>query len=144
MQSQSYSRLRGTARSWWGDIQRSRTLAPGVLSVSTGGHGGILVDPAVYPLHPALRDGLDGYIQRWTWQRTGDEAYRIVGFEEDCGWAPLLLAHPDLLRASIRKEYMAGDMTEDTLRKHALCSAAHTYPAVLEALGINAEHTHDA
>ena len=127
--STPYSRLRSTARSWWGDIQWSRTLAPGVLAVTTGGHGGILVDPSVFPLRPELRDGLDGYLARWTFTRTGEEAHRVVGFEEDCGWAALLDLHPELVGPAIRKGYLSdGSLGEGHIREHAASSARYSYP----------------
>lgn len=94
-----------------------------MLAVSTGGHGGILVDPEVFDLAHVLRDGADGYIERWAYTHSGEEAHRVVGFEEDCGWALLIAHHPELAAAGIERGYFAP-MEPAELVEHARRSAA--------------------
>lgn len=127
--------LTSAARSFWGGpLQTEATLVPGVLAVSTPGHGGIVVDPATFPLHPCLQDGRDGNIQRWTWSGTDDEAGRVVGFEEDCSWSYLIALHPELLAPAIRKHWLS-EVTIEYVKNAALRQATlFNHPDVVAAL----------
>lgn len=66
----------------WGPIQHREEIAPGICSVSTAGHGGIMLDAAhVARIPRAIGAGYSGTRSAW---------------EEDCDWAvPYLLFEPE-------------------------------------------------
>lgn len=66
----------------WGIIQHREEIAPGICSVSTAGHGGIMLDRAhVARIPRAIEAGYSGSRAAW---------------EEDCDWAvPYLLFEPE-------------------------------------------------
>ena len=71
----------------WGEVQGGREVAPGIIKVHTAGHGGHVLDEAA---QLAVRVAVPGSTP-WT----GTLRY----LEEDCDWALLALARPDLFPA---------------------------------------------
>ena len=113
MQAATPSNMRTAARQLWGDVQKQRTLAPGVVAVDTAGHGGIIVDTFRFPLDPRIAEGLFTNPVRWTYSATGETAIEVVGFEEDADWAALIFCHPQLLQPAIRKGYLSDHVTPE-------------------------------
>ena len=71
--------LKNTA-SPWGKIQTAEVIAPGIVSVTTAGHGGILLSPERFAKMPEkYRDTFAG--GRW--------------YEEDCDWAKVAVTFPE-------------------------------------------------
>lgn len=66
----------------WGPIQHQVTLAPGIVQVSTAGHGGIWISPERLAEMPEDIRTAKNY--------SGDPQW----FEEDCDWAKVILAFP--------------------------------------------------
>lgn len=75
----------------WGSVQHSHTYTRGIRKVETAGHGGLVVSPTrmdqMPPALAAVGRRLDGY----PGQRRG-----YGYFEEDCDWAAVAVAFPDL------------------------------------------------
>jgi hypothetical protein len=66
----------------WDTVQTVRTITPGIIAVSTAGHGGYWLSQARYHAMPAaLRCNVYG---GGTW------------FEEDCEWALVAMAFPEV------------------------------------------------
>lgn len=66
----------------WGAVQHQNTIAPGMISVSTSGHGGIWLDDDRWQRLLALFPGFKPYSGAAQW------------LEEDCEWALAALAFP--------------------------------------------------
>lgn len=116
MQYTTPARFRTVCRQLWGDPQSQRTLAPGVVAFSTGGHGGIIVSTELFALDPRLTGGLFGKPIEWTNTRTGETVLSMVPFEEDVDWAGLIYCHPELLAPAIKKGYLSDHVTMDYVR----------------------------
>ena len=113
----------------WGRADSNVLLAPGVHSVCTPGHGGILVAKAVAQ------------------QRLGPEALSIgdpfgqyLAFEEDCAYAAVLADWPDLWRQMVKLEgcYDAEleNATDEEIRNHFLKTCYIWYP---DEYGVNCQ-----
>lgn len=61
----------------WGSIQDCKKMADGVFSVSTAGHGGIMVCRSIFSHQMSDLAKAQGI----------DEGGEYIGFEEDCAWA---------------------------------------------------------
>ena len=69
----------------WGVIDNSYTVAPGITSVSTPSHGGLLLSQERQAAMPdAMKQGLF-YQERW--------------YEEDCEWAKVFVTFADEIKA---------------------------------------------
>lgn len=124
------SKVRTVARHAWGDVQSVKQIVPGVWGVDTAGHGGyvVMVGPnEPFQLNPALRDSR--FIEMW-WEQFGTNVLTGYVFEEDCAYAVLLLAHPELIEASERKGYTAPGYTVERARE----TAQLYFPGVVGAL----------
>ena len=84
----------------WGRADGVYNIAPGVIGVTTPGHGGILVDKSIFLLDIRLRYGL-----------FTPPYGTIVPFEEDLDEAALIHCHPELLARAIRAGYFAEGLT---------------------------------
>ena len=95
-------RAGGGANTPWGGAQTSEIYADGVVFFTTAGHGGFKLDRARNAAMP--------------------KALRVAGgwYEEDCEWAKVAVAFPDLFTKSERRS------AEDSLR--------HWYPDAWEAV----------
>lgn len=71
-------------RSPWGRIDSAKVLADGIVSVSTPGHGGIHLSPALNAAMPEAFRNKD----RW--------------YEEDCEWALVALIYPKAFSADVQ------------------------------------------
>jgi hypothetical protein len=105
--------FRTACRQLWGEAQTQKTLAPGVIAFDTAGHGGIIVDPAVFPLNPKLADGMWSKPIQWTFTSTGEVAVSLVPFEEDADITALLYHHPELIEPAVRKHYIGEGFGPD-------------------------------
>lgn len=68
----------------WGKAQQQKTVAPGVISVSTASHGGYLVNSDAAAKMPS---SLRAIGMRW---------HNWLAFEEDCDWCAVLLSFPQI------------------------------------------------
>lgn len=98
----------------WGPSQTVREIAPGITSVSTGGHGGIKLSPA------RLAELLKIIPEPKSWAG-------LPWFEEDCDVLQVFLAFPkffsdhslsDALLMADRAEYIKMPMDTDTSTPH--------------------------
>lgn len=62
----------------WGRIDHQKTIAPGIVEVSTPSHGGVWLSPERNALVPENARRPDGW------------------YEEDCQWSVVVLSFPDL------------------------------------------------
>ena len=68
----------------WGKVQTAEVIAPGIVSVTTASHGGILLSHERYQQMPErFRETFAG--GRW--------------YEEDCDWAKVAVTFPDCFPA---------------------------------------------
>lgn len=90
--------VRIAAREAWGEVQTCRQLpqVKGVYEVMTAGHGGYLVSDELFDLRPEL---LIGQFAGAGWSLNGRSVITFYQFEEDCDWAVLALAHPEVFDA---------------------------------------------
>ena len=65
----------------WGAIQTCRTIAPGIISVTTASHGGLHVAPDLLAKMPEA-------MRSTPYSRGG-------WFEEDCDWALVAVSFPE-------------------------------------------------
>ncbi len=73
----------------WEEVLEAYEEAPGIVRVHTGGHGGLLVERALYKrMDPVLRKGV-------TWKDRKGRGW----FEEDCQAALVVVAFPELFGA---------------------------------------------
>lgn len=70
----------------WGESQTCETIAPGIISVSTAGHGGFMISQS-------RRDAMPEEIRRINTFAGGNN------YEEDCDWALVALAFPECFLA---------------------------------------------
>jgi len=102
--------IRTAAREAWGNVNSAKQVVPGVWEVDTWGHGGYIV--AVGPNEPfVLAEPLR--VNRflctsYTWAGVPLVTYYM--FEEDCDYAVLLAAHPEVREAVNRKRAKWGGM----------------------------------
>jgi hypothetical protein len=75
-----------------GEVNKG-TCSYAILSVSTPSHGGIYVPPALLDRIPERHRA---YAKRWS----GSESW----YEEDCAWAAVALAFPELFPAEAVKQ----------------------------------------
>lgn len=102
--------IRTAAREAWGPVNSVKQVVKGVWSVDTWGHGGYIV--AVGPnepfqLDPALQ------VERFYctgYTRAGVPVVTYYMFEEDCDYAVLLAAHPEVREAVNRGRGKWGGM----------------------------------
>lgn len=73
----------------WGESQSVEDIGLGIWFVTTAGHGGYYVPASLLHQIPAEHRA---YAKRWS----GDERW----FEEDCAWAAVALAFPQLFPAA--------------------------------------------
>lgn len=102
--------IRTAAREAWGPVNSVKQVVKGVWSVDTWGHGGYLV--AVGPNEPfhldeALRVGR---FEGASWNRGPERVLTFYQFEEDCDYAVLLAAHPEVREAVNRGRGKWGGM----------------------------------
>lgn len=72
----------------WGRIDDATELAPGIVSVSTGSHGGIHLDAERNAMVPMI------------WQYLTHGTLGVHGwYEEDCDWSMVALTYPALFSA---------------------------------------------
>ena len=90
----------------WGHVESVQTIAPGIVNVTTPGHGGIWVAPE---LRSHIRPELRAWAARWS----GSEAW----YEEDCCWAAVAVTWPGLfpaeyqnMAASLALEYGSREL----------------------------------
>lgn len=76
-------------RTPWGAVQTQRTLAEGIIQVSTAGHGGFVVSDSRLKAMPA----------KYKVNVYGRGRY----FEEDCEWALVVLAFPSEFSEEIQQ-----------------------------------------
>ena len=103
--------LRGMATPW-GQAQTSGEVAPGILHVTTAGHGGYRVSPELQLLIPA---GLRTH-NRW--------------YEEDCEWAIVATYCPGFLAVidDAGRRAMAAECAKGTMERHyASGTRGHDY-----------------
>ena len=81
----------------WGAVQTAEELAPGIWSVSTAGHGGIMLSPSREADMPAHLAGARHYGE-------------VACYEEDCEWALVALAYPEAFN-TLREWQKEGDKT---------------------------------
>ena len=95
----------------WGRVQTAEELAPGIWTVSTAGHGGIILS--------AQRDAdMPEYLK---------SAAKYAGprcYEEDCEWALVALAYPEAFN-TLRSWQKPGDKTH---YEYALDTAKSWHP----------------
>jgi hypothetical protein len=104
----------------WGDAQTIKTLAPGILLVSTASHGGLMLDSAaLLDLPEHLRNAGETY---------GD--WRC--FEEDCACGLVYEARIDLYRENKRQQLASWEKTLGEPNPPAW--AAQEGPACVERL----------
>lgn len=92
------TKVRSAAREQWGPVNSVKQVVKGVWSAETWGHGGYLV--AVGPHEPFQLDERLR-VPRFKgseWTLAGVPVVTFYAFEEDCDWAVLMLAHPEMLR----------------------------------------------
>lgn len=70
----------------WGHVQSQNQIAPGIVSVSTAGHGGIWVSEERLKAMPADVLATKNYSGAPNW------------FEEDCDWAKVVLSFPEAFK----------------------------------------------
>lgn len=85
---------------------------PGVHSVSTPGHGGVLVGKAIARKHLSPQA-----------QKIGKAFGGFLAFEEDCDWAAVGYEHPEWLLGAY-----GPSMTTAHLREHAEQTLRHWHP----------------
>lgn len=96
----------------WGEIDRCTDIAPGVFSVSTSSHGGIMVDTDM------VRSALSAKAQELGFQYGG-----FLCYEEDCD-APIVLRElmdKKLYTAPVNEYYKEGEysaLIDDSLRHY--------------------------
>jgi len=90
----------------WGPIDTVTTIAPGVRAVSTASHGGFLLDPEVNARIPAPLRRESG------------------AYEEDCEWAIVVVALPEVADAIVRTREPAIEEVAHHARKTALLAEA--------------------
>lgn len=108
--------VRQGSRTPWGQAQHVEVLAPGIVSVSCAGHGGVKLSPERNrEVHPAFRRSSGWY-------------------EEDCEWRAAAAAHPEA--------FARPDEDPDEVYEDAKKSLRNWYPdEFTEAFGETADET---
>ena len=70
----------------WGEIQTKQQLAPGVVNVTTAGHGGIIVDKRV----------ANNFLSKEA-KKEAKFINNLYHFEEDCDWAIFAFENPTIV-----------------------------------------------
>lgn len=83
--SEQNTQIMKISHSPWGAVQNQKQIAPGIVSVSTAGHGGIFVSQ-----ERRLQMPID-LAAFGTWTEPG-------WYEEDCDWAVVCLAFPQFFK----------------------------------------------
>lgn len=98
----------------WGQIDGAQTLAPGIVTVSTPGHGGIHLDRKHSAIiKKLLGDSFKNFLDSWTW------------WEEDCDWAiPWIVFFHEI------KEHIESAPGMDWEREHLM----NNYHAALKTI----------
>jgi hypothetical protein len=95
--TKTFQRTARPTGSPWGGIHDAKEYAPGIWRVSTASHGGFIISDereAAIPAH--LKSGAEN----------GD-----YGYEEDCGWALVVIAFREELKDHRMPSYPEGQTT---------------------------------
>lgn len=104
----------------WGGVQSQNEIAPGIVSVSTAGHGGIMVN---------------GYVVKLLSEAAKSRAIHHNGFycfEEDCAWAIATLELKELQTERLKK-YAAS--INKTWGQVVMATISEYYPEYLVERG---------
>ena len=106
----------------WGPTQKITQIAHGIRSVSTAGHGGVLVSPTKNALIPEYMRRNDGAYEEdcdWCipaivfekeWREWGDATTWTNGnFQMECAWSTFKNWHPDAFEQFTGKQLQVGE-----------------------------------